>query len=96
MYGEIDKNIGHFRRYGKDEITDKLKRIGFIILRTRRLNILGAVGWYIAGKILKRNIVEKNNIKLFNFFAPIILPFEDIIEPPIGTSILIIAQKTNI
>lgn len=94
LYGEIDKNIGHFRRYGKQEIVNKLKRVGFNVLKTRKLNILGAVGWYVAGKIFKRDIIENNNIKIFNLLAPLILPFEDIIEPPVGTSLLIVAKRT--
>ena len=93
LYGEIDKNIGHFRRYERNKIINKLKSIGFSILKIRRLNILGALGWFIAGKILKRSTVENNNIRVFNFLAPVILLFEDIIEPPIGTSILIIAKR---
>ncbi len=93
LYGEIDRFIGHFRRYIKEEIVDKLKGVGFKILQSRRLNLIGAVGWFIAGRILKQNKVEERNVKIFNLFAPIALSFENIFEPPLGTSILIVAQK---
>jgi len=93
LYGKIDQAIGHFRRYTKEQIVSILKSSGFNILSSRKLNFLGAVGWFIAGKILGENRIDESKIKIFNFVAPLILPLEDVIEPPIGTSILLIAQK---
>lgn len=93
LLGEIDKSIGHFRRYIKEKLIKKLESFGFKILNCRKLNFLGAIGWYIAGKILLENKVDEDKIKMFNFVAPLVLPLEDIIEPFIGTSILVVAQK---
>lgn len=93
LYGRIDQAIGHFRRYTKEEIINKLKMSGFNIIKSRKLNFFGAIGWLVAGKILKEEKVEDEKIKIFNFFSPFILPLENLIEPPLGTSILIIAQK---
>lgn len=95
LYGEIDKSIGHFRRYSKEEIVDKLKTSGFVILKFRSLNLLGALGWFISGRIFKNKIVDQSKIKLFNLLAPIFLRIEDLINPPFGTSFLIIARKPN-
>jgi len=93
LYGEIDKSIGHFRRYSKLKFERKLEKMGFKIISARRLNLLGAIGWYIAGKILKEKVVKEGKIKIFNLIAPLIVPIEDLFEPPIGTSILVIAEK---
>lgn len=93
LYGEIDKLINHYRRYNKTEIVGRLKKIGFKIDKSRLLNLMGAIGWFISGKILQETTVKKEKIKIFNLVAPIFLGFENLIEPPIGTSILIIAQK---
>lgn len=93
LFGEIDKSIDHYRRYIKLELTKSLAGLGFKVIRSRSLNFLGALGWFLAGKILKEDIVNENNIKIFNLIAPFILPLEDLFEPPIGTSILIVAEK---
>lgn len=93
LFGEIDKSIGHFRRYAKSQIVSKLEQTGFKIVSLRSLNFLGALGWFIAGKVLRLNTVGDTNVKIFNLIAPFILPLEDLFEPPIGTSILIIAKK---
>lgn len=93
LFGGIDKSIDHFRRYNKLYLTEKLEKLGFKIAGSRKLNILGALGWFITGKILGKEHVDIKDIKLFNLFAPFILWLEDLVEPPIGTSILVIAEK---
>lgn len=93
LFGKIDKAIGHFRRYSKEDIVKKMNKANFSILQCRELNFLGAIGWFLAGKILNNSTVSENQIKLFNIVGPFMLPLENIIEPPVGTSILIIAQK---
>lgn len=93
LYGQIDRSIGHFRRYSKSELNEILKKVGFKIIKSKRLNFLGGIGWFITGKILKENQVKEEKIKIFNFFAPLFLKVENLIEPPIGTSLLTIAQK---
>lgn len=93
LYGEIDKSIGHFRRYDPLILMNQMKDQGFKIIYKRKLNLVGALGWFIAGRIFKNKRVEGNQIQLFNVLSPFFLFFEDIIEPFIGTSILIIAKK---
>lgn len=93
LYGSIDKSIGHYRRYEKKPLTDKLSREGFKIVSSRKFNFLGGIGWFVAGRILKKEIVEEDKVKVFNLIAPVILPLEQVFEPPIGTSVFIIAQK---
>ncbi|EKD90201.1 MAG: hypothetical protein ACD_31C00110G0002 [uncultured bacterium] len=93
LFGKIDKSIGHYRRYNKQQLGDVLKGIGFKIIKARILNMVGAIGWWFASKVLSNGTVGVGKIKLFSFIAPFVLPMEDIIEPPFGTSILIICQK---
>ncbi|OGE34516.1 hypothetical protein A3C32_04200 [Candidatus Daviesbacteria bacterium RIFCSPHIGHO2_02_FULL_41_14] len=93
LYGEIDKSIGHFRRYTKESLQRSLNSSGLKIVRIRVVNFLGGIGWFLAGRVLKNKIVGKNKIGIFNLIAPLVLPLEELIEPPLGTSILVIAKK---
>lgn len=95
LYGQIDKAINHFRRYNQKELLKILEFAGFEIVKSKRLNILGAIGWWFSGKVLKENNVKVSAIKLFNILGPAFLTIENIIEPPFGTSILIVAKKGN-
>jgi SAM-dependent methyltransferase len=93
LYGEIDKAIGHFRRYDKNKFMNEIHKAGFKVKYSRRLNLLGSIGWFVAGRMLKYKSIKKSNIKIFNLFAPIFLKLERFVEPAIGTSILFIASK---
>ncbi len=95
LYGEIDKSIGHFRRYEKQILIKKLEKMDYKIIRSWKFNFLGAVGWFISGKILKDTHVKKWKIRIFDLIARLVLPLEEIMEFPIGTSILIVAQKNT-
>ncbi len=93
LYGQIDRSIGHFRRYDKKVLKEKLVQTGFKITKVRILNFLGAIGWFLFSRVFKNERVEEKKIRVFNIFAPFLLSMENLIEPPIGTSVLIIAQK---
>lgn len=93
LYGEIDRSIGHIRRYNKKDLIKMLTATGFNIIKDREINFLGAIGWWISSKLLSSAKVDEGKIKIFNFIAPFALSVEDIFETPFGTSILVIAQK---
>ncbi|HCB23043.1 hypothetical protein A3H81_04930 [Candidatus Daviesbacteria bacterium RIFCSPLOWO2_02_FULL_38_18] len=93
LFGEIDKSIGHFRRYDKNKLKSLLKDMGFKIIKSRVINFLGGVGWFLSSKLFSESKINESKIKVFNFIAPFFLSLENLIEPPLGTSILIIARK---
>lgn len=93
LYGEIDRAILHHRRYSKKKLTKLLEGCGFNIVKTKFLNILGAIGWFVSAKVLKNNMVEEEKIRIFNLIAPIALSLEQIFGAPFGLSILVIAKK---
>ena len=53
LYGTVDKTDHHYRRYAKQDLRLKLKKSGFIIEKQFYMNLLGILGWYLNGKILK-------------------------------------------
>ncbi len=93
LFGEIDKSIGHFRRYDKNQLKSLLNDMDFKIIKSRVINFLGGIGWFLSSKLFSENRINESKIKVFNFIAPFFLSLENLIEPPLGTSILIIAKK---
>lgn len=92
-YTQMDKGIGHFRRYTKEEVAKKLTKANFTVVHIRYLNVLGLFGWYINGKILKKKIVPKNQLAIFDKVAIPILYFEKYLKLPLGLSVFAVAQK---
>ena len=92
-YGSIDEKLGHHRRYDKRSLAKLLKKSGFSVTKMRYLNLLGLIGWFANSKILKREILPKNQLMVFNKLARMELVLEKAIEPPIGLSVLAVAKK---
>ncbi|MBI1969865.1 class I SAM-dependent methyltransferase [Candidatus Woesearchaeota archaeon] len=100
LYGIRDKEMGHYRRYGKKELQNKLREAGFEIQKTRYWNILGVLPYFISERILQKRINE--NIRYertpFKSFMNKLLDFwflliENSISFPLGLSLLVIAKK---
>jgi SAM-dependent methyltransferase len=94
LYGKIDQAIGHFRRYDKNKLQKQLYKAGFKILKARLLNFIGGLGWFVSGRVFKQTTVRKSNVKIFNAISPFFLLLERFWEPPLATSVFIIARKS--
>lgn len=93
LYNEIDRLAGHFRRYEKDILTKKLLQSNFEINFLKRLNFIGGVGWLLSGKIFRSSNIDRLKVKIFQYLAPPFIFLENFLEPPLGTSLLVIAKR---
>lgn len=92
LYGEFDRAVGHFRRYGKRELIGKLEKVGFVVQQTKYFSLLAALPWFINGRLLKRDYLPTDQVNLANKLVPL-LRLEKLIGPPCGLSLIAIAQK---
>jgi SAM-dependent methyltransferase len=92
-YGELDKRLGHFRRYTKKSLNNLFKTTGYSINSIRYLNWLGLIGWFINAKVFKERIIPEGQLEIFDYIARPFLWMEEIIEPPFGLSVLAIGVK---
>ncbi|HAM39399.1 MAG TPA: hypothetical protein DCP53_08425 [Elusimicrobia bacterium] len=95
LFSDLDKNLGHHRRYSRKDIENKLLQSGFSIEKQFNINIIGAIGWFIAGKILKRKELNKDLLITFNILTPLFIFIDTIFRIPVGLSIINICKKTN-
>jgi len=92
LYGEFDRAVGHYRRYGRKEVRTKLEAAGFRVERLRFFSIAAAVPWLINGRLFKRAYLPTGQTKLANSLVPL-LRLEKFIGPPFGLSLISIARK---
>lgn len=92
LYGEFDRAVGHFRRYGRGELVGKLEKAGFAVRQTKYFSLLAALPWFINGRLLKRDYLPAGQASLANKLVPL-LRLEKLIGPPCGLSLIAIAQK---
>jgi SAM-dependent methyltransferase len=92
LYGEFDRAVGHFRRYGKKELAAKLIRAGFAVCEVKFFNLAAVIPWLINGRLLKRAYLPEGQVNLADRLVPL-LKLERLIGPPCGISVIAIAQK---
>lgn len=92
-FGSLDIALGHVRRYDRSRLLTQLAESKFKAIFCRYFNFFGVFGWWFNSAVLHRKIIPSWQVKLFDFFSPLLLFWEKYIPPPIGLSLICIAQK---
>lgn len=93
IYGSLDKSMGHYRRYTKDELTRKVERVGFKIIKVRYVNFLGYFSWWLRGKFPGKSNTDSVTAKIFDILIVPFLYLEKYISIPFGQSLMLIAER---
>jgi SAM-dependent methyltransferase len=93
IYSPIDKDFGHFRRYTRPELHQKLERAGFQIQRLRYYNIAGYFAWWLNFCLLKKRHFSPGSVRFFDrfIFPPVHLFESRLYHPFIGQSLFVTA-----
>jgi len=94
IYAAIDRDFGHFRRYTRRVLRSKLEAAGFTIKRLRYYNFVGYFAWWVNFCFLKKRVFEKQAVRFFDraVFPPVYWTETRLFAPPIGQSLLAIAE----
>jgi SAM-dependent methyltransferase len=93
LYGPIDFQLGHYRRYSVRPFGRLAESLGFRP-RLRYMNMVGCLGWWINAKILRRSEQSEHQIRFFDsVVVPVLSRLEAAIPPPFGQSIFAVLEK---
>jgi glycosyltransferase involved in cell wall biosynthesis len=92
LYGETDRAIGHHRRYERSDLLEKLRVAGFSVEHHSAFNTIGALGWFINARLLRRRAVPGVQARMNDLLVPL-LRFEDRVRPPVGLSWLAVGRR---
>jgi SAM-dependent methyltransferase len=94
LYGPIDQNLGHFRRYSKSGWRALAESVGFRVTELRYFNLIGFFGWWTNAHVFHRQELSEWQIALFDRVGvPLLSRLEKWIAPPVGQSIFTVLQK---
>jgi SAM-dependent methyltransferase len=94
LYSEFDRKIGHHRRYRVRDIRDKLLDAGLEPADIRYVNPVGAVGWFLIAKLLRRDPVTGRLTGLFDrYLVPLLKRLEEHFKPPFGQSVFAVGVR---
>jgi len=93
LYGPIDRNLGHHRRYSSGAIRSLAQQTGLRLRKLHYMNSIGFFGWWTNARILKRQAQSERQIEIFDrYLVPPISALERLIRPPFGQSLLAVLE----
>lgn len=94
LFNCIDITVDHYRRYNKKLMLDKVSQTKFKVKSLFYFNFLSILGWYWNGSVLKKEILNENALRFFNFLVPALKFIETyILRKKIGLSLVVVLEK---
>lgn len=94
LYGAIDANLGHFRRYNRELVRQIAMAVGLRISKIHYVNALGFFGWWANAHIFRRETQSEEQIEIFDrYLVPVVSGIESFARPPFGQSLFAVLQK---
>jgi len=71
LFGSLDEAYGHFRRYSRRLLAERLGETGFRLLWMRHFNPLGIPGWIVSARLLRTRQLDATALRLYNAIVPL-------------------------
>ena len=95
LYGTLDNELDHFRRYSRKGTKLLMEKHDYIIEALFFFNMFGVPGWLLNSRVLKRSILPEGQLHLYNILAPFFEAVEKVITPLFGLSLFCIVRKKH-
>lgn len=92
LFGTMDTQVGHFRRYSREELQRVMEAAGFVTEKMTYQNIFGRFGWWLNGRVLKRTHLPGGQSRLFDLAVPVLRRIEPK-NPSRGLSLIAVGTK---
>lgn len=94
IYGTLDEQFGHIRRYRRQQLARLVVSCGYEIELLRYVNFPGILAWFLKSKVLRKRTVTRHDVKLYDkWVIPVVSAIESRVAPPIGQNLILIAKK---
>jgi len=93
-YGELDRAVGHRRRYNRRSLRNAFESANLRVIHSSYINALGYFGWWFNSRILKRREIPAGPAHNLNRLAPCLDALERLVPPPLGQSILMVGTPS--
>jgi hypothetical protein len=70
-----------------------MEEAGFEVVAGKYINMLGAAGWFFNGRILRKHVPPRGQLRLLNRVVPVLRSMERAIPAPFGVSLLMVGEK---
>jgi SAM-dependent methyltransferase len=94
LYGPIDRNLGHYRRYSRASLASLARTVGLRVRKLRYVNTVGFFGWWANSHVFKREAQSETQIRVFDgLIVPVMSRLERLAPPPFGQSLFAVLER---
>lgn len=87
LYGEMDRELGHFRRYTRRTLRQAFERSGLRVQHLSWFNRVGTFGWWLNARVRRAKRIPIDQLKKFDAMVPL-FRFERFLPLPFGQSLI--------
>lgn len=96
LYGRMDKEAGHCRRYTRASLLETLEKAGYAAEECFYFNSLGALTWFLAGNLARTALDSPSTGRMIAFNDRVLVPLSPFFEPFtrnfLGQSLIAVAR----
>jgi SAM-dependent methyltransferase len=93
LSSRFDREVGHHRRYRREEIVELINANGLSVTEARYFDMLGIAVWFVAMRVLRMRM----GVGRVRFYDSLLVPFARILDrlagPPLGKSLVVVARR---
>jgi SAM-dependent methyltransferase len=87
LYGSLDTELGHVRRYTRRTLRRTIEEAGFAVQHLQYFNRIGALGWWVSARIRRQPRIPRRQLRIFDACVPV-LQLERFVPLPFGQSLI--------
>lgn len=92
LYGSLDRNLLHHRRYDRRPFRHLIDSAGYRIEKLAWMNLAGIPGWWLNARVLKREILPAGQLQAYDRLVPLFRLVERLTGPFIGQNLFVVAR----
>lgn len=95
LFSNLDRVLGHYRRYLIKELHYAIQKAGFELVCSRYFDLLGILPWWLINTIGGKRVFNQAQARLYDRVGiPVTRFIESIAAPPVGKNIILVARRS--
>ncbi|MBL6945531.1 MAG: class I SAM-dependent methyltransferase [Rhodospirillales bacterium] len=96
LYSELDRLVGHYRRYRRSAMVRLMEDAGFQVILSRYMDILGIIPWWFTFTLGRKTTFNKRAVGIYDLVGVrVTRMIERLFGAPVGKSIVAVGRKPD-
>lgn len=94
LHSAFDRQLGHFRRYGRRQLVGRCEEAGLRVVHARWFDVGGVLPWLVLYRLLGSTSMSPRGVRLYDRLAvPVLRRLESRVAPPVGKNLIVVARR---